>query len=1040
MRSFAEKSCFHHKRLLDFGAVQIFPNALRRNFSSLLFNLKAFVSRTYLWLSLFAFLQGQAFAQRWVQYSIGEGLPENAIAAIVEDAHDTIWVGTSKGLSGFDGRDWTNFSRAQDNPLIDDRVTALLKDKEGNIWIGTVAGFSKIDPESDLKNRQNWSSYDRASTAGGLIDDYINTMLEDSFGNIWFGTSAGISIAKARAVSHRDSLRVRENWEAVIPNNLGRDKNISALARDRFGNVWVGTQEGAHRYSLRDFEMTGKWIQDLFLDLGTVTAIYADRHGFIWFGRFGTIDTPRGVARVSVTTPATIESFPQAEYTAAITEDSEGKIWFGTADRGVFIVDPTVDLHDSQTWFQIKGEPNGLAANESTCLLTDSEGDVWVGTATKGISKFDISWLNLAQKVGFGNENVRAIAEDDSNRLWFGTNGGGIRRVPRNANLLLATNWEVLFSSEKALSSNSINVIFRDHAGYFWIGSTAESLDYPGLNGIDPRADWNNSDNWIWFSGRDSLLPGANVFALAEEASSYLWIGTEKGLGRARADSVKDKSAWKYFTVSDSLFSNHIQALLLDDENRLWVGTTAGLNWSALPLAANTKWQRHAIMDEVQTIYQDSARALWVGTKRSGVYRISPTRDIQSLRHFTTTSGLASNDVRAIVQSSSKTYWFTTSSGLTRLRIQDSDSLWTNFKPSDGPGDLSLHAAFKDSRGDLWFGTANNGVTRHRIKTMLPDTRITSKHDVTTADNVIMSFKGFDRSTQAQAFRYSYRVDASDWSPFTASEETPLFGLREGRHVFEIRAADNDGNIDATPDADVFYKMDSRHGGKAEFADSLGKISIYFPPFELERLDKVEITRVENYTLADPLTLLAYNIQSAGVLNRPATLAIAFRNTKGYHKDSLAIFQRASNPVWNHIGGRVFTENDSAMITTAINALGTYAVRREKLAGTNRAAIADVNIQPRIFSPCGENQGYGNRANISFYLGQSAETTIKIYNLAGRLKKTLVASKHFLAGNNAVEWDGKDDDGHDCVSGLHLVAIAALGEVATKTVMVLNKY
>lgn len=1044
MRSSLSKKCFGLHLLFVAGAQRTFSRAFHKNFSSRRFDLNLFRGRLPLWLSLFALLQSRALAQRWIQYTINDGLPSNSITAIAEDTHDDIWVGTWLGLGRYDGRDWTHFSRAQGGALIDDRVTALLRDREGNLWIGTVAGFSKIDPASDLNNPQNWSSYDKASTASGLIDNYINTILEDSLGNIWFGTAAGISIAKAHALVHRDLLHVRANWEILIPEGLAEDKNIPALARDRFGNVWVGTQEGAERYSLKTFKETGKWMRDVALALGTVTAIHADRQGFVWFGRLGSLLAPKGVARVALATPTIIESFPQAEDTEAIAEDSEGKIWFGTADRGVYIVDPYADLRLSQNWLQLKTDPNGLAANAISSLLPDTEGDVWVGTAVKGISKFDVSWLNLARQVGFGDESVLAIADDDSNRLWFGTKGGGIRRVSRSANLLLARTWEQLTSSEKALSSNSINVIFRDHAGYFWIGSTAESSDYPGLNGIDPRADWNDFNKWIWFSGRDSLLPGANVFAIAEEASAYLWIGTEKGLGRVRADSMKYQSAWKNFTVSDSLFSNHIQALLLDDENRLWVGTTSGLNWSALPLAANAKWQRHAITDEVQTIYQDSARALWVGTRRNGVYKILPSHDLWTTTHFTTRNGLAANDVRAIVQSNvqsdSNTYWFTTNSGLTRLRIHDGDSLWTNFKPNDGPSDLSLHAAFKDSRGDLWFGTANNGVTRHRIKNMPPDTRIISKHDVITAEDVIVRFKGFDRGTPAQAFRYSFRVDAGEWSAFTASEETSLFGLNEGRHVFEVRAADNDGNIDASPATDVFYKIDPGHGGKAEFADSLGRISVYFPPLQLAHLGKVDIAHVDNYTLADSLAVLAYDIQPAETLSWPATLAITFRNTKGYRKDSLAIFQRMPNAAWNPLGGRVSVENDSVTITTAINALGTYAVRRAKLADAPRATIAEVNIQPRIFSPRGEGQGFGNRASISFSLGQATEATIKIYNLAGRLKKVLIANESFLAGKHAVEWDGRDDDGKDCVSGLHVVTIAARGEVATKTVMILNKY
>jgi flagellar hook assembly protein FlgD len=102
--------------------------------------------------------------------------------------------------------------------------------------------------------------------------------------------------------------------------------------------------------------------------------------------------------------------------------------------------------------------------------------------------------------------------------------------------------------------------------------------------------------------------------------------------------------------------------------------------------------------------------------------------------------------------------------------------------------------------------------------------------------------------------------------------------------------------------------------------------------------------------------------------------------------------------------------------------------------------LDSLNTQPRIFSPAGGGQGFGDRTSISFHLGQDSEITIKIYNVAGRLKKVLAENQSFLAGKHAMEWDGKDDDGQYCVSGLHIVSIVARGKVETKTVLVLNKY
>jgi len=99
-----------------------------------------------------------------------------------------------------------------------------------------------------------------------------------------------------------------------------------------------------------------------------------------------------------------------------------------------------------------------------------------------------------------------------------------------------------------------------------------------------------------------------------------------------------------------------------------------------------------------------------------------------------------------------------------------------------------------------------------------------------------------------------------------------------------------------------------------------------------------------------------------------------------------------------------------------------------------------VNIQPRIFSPASGGQGYGNRATISFLLKKDDYITVKIYNAAGRLKRRLRDKAPLLAGFNAIEWDGRDEEGEVCVSGIFCIAIIHGQEQAkTKTVVLSNR-
>ena len=66
--------------------------------------------------------------------------------------------------------------------------------------------------------------------------------------------------------------------------------------------------------------------------------------------------------------------------------------------------------------------------------------------------------------------------------------------------------------------------------------------------------------------------------------------------------------------------------------------------------------------------------------------------------------------------------------------------------------------------------------------------------------------------------------------------------------------------------------------------------------------------------------------------------------------------------------------------------------------------------------------------------------SVKIYNAAGRLKRDLERNTFFAAGKNVIEWDGRDEDRNVCVSGLYIVSLDIMGDILTKTVVIVNKY
>mgnify|MGYP001603178706 CR=1 FL=1 len=142
---------------------------------------------------------------------------------------------------------------------------------------------------------------------------------------------------------------------------------------------------------------------------------------------------------------------------------------------------------------------------------------------------------------------------------------------------------------------------------------------------------------------------------------------------------------------------------------------------------------------------------------------------------------------------------------------------------------------------------------------------------------------------------------------------------------------------------------------------------------------------------------------------------------------------RYENGIWTPIGGTVDVKKRE--ISAAVMELGRYAIMETAIDNGGKRLIDNLTCQPRVFGV----GVYHSSTAISFELGGRTQVTVKIYNLAGRLKKTLVDNEAMNQGRNVVIYDGTDEDGQKVLSGLYVIVIVTEEDKATTTVAVLNK-
>ena len=86
-----------------------------------------------------------------------------------------------------------------------------------------------------------------------------------------------------------------------------------------------------------------------------------------------------------------------------------------------------------------------------------------------------------------------------------------------------------------------------------------------------------------------------------------------------------------------------------------------------------------------------------------------------------------------------------------------------------------------------------------------PDTEITGGPvGATSLATATFTFTGSDNLVPVTNLAFSWRIDGSGWSEFTAATAATFTGLEAGSHVFEVRARDAAGNEDPTPAVQSF--------------------------------------------------------------------------------------------------------------------------------------------------------------------------------------------------------------------------------------------
>jgi len=624
------------------------------------------------------------------------------------------------------------------------------------------------------------------------------------------------SFAQALDPNRILSQYMREHWGSEKGFTGG---SVTALAQTPDGYLWIGTEKGLIRFDGLTFRAFPQ-ATPTTLAIGPVQSLTSDAQGNLWIllqstkilrYHEGKFELGREVAEFGIT---------------SLLKRGDGSVLFASLAYGPLIynsgkfellgppsqppnsgpggTEVTTDELSSRLSWATGVVPHRFAEPNSAALsmAETSDGKLWLGTRDKGLFYISNGRV-VAVATGLSDARINCLLSTENHQLWIGTDKGVLR-------------WDgdKVTSRGVPLALRHLDVLsmIRDRDSNLWLG-TPGGLIRANADGV--ALDANNP-----------RTPGA-VTALFEDREGNLWTGTPGGIERLRDSTFVTFSA-------AGLQSESSGPVYVDQSERVWFAPfEGGLHWLKGEKSGNVTNDR--LSQDVVYSIAGTKDDLWIGRQQSGLTHVRYTASTLTTKTYSETDGLAQNSVYAVFQSRDGTIWAATlSGGVSALR----NGHFTTYTTATGLTSDTVTSIAETSGGAMWFATPNGvnslfgGHWRALgIREGLPSQTV----NCLLTDSADILWIG---TSAGLAYLISGQVQTPTVIPAALHE--PILGIAEDKlgwlwistsnHVLRVKRNKLLSNSVGDEDAREYGLEDGLHGTegvkrqRSVFADPLGKI------------------------------------------------------------------------------------------------------------------------------------------------------------------------------------------------------------------------
>ena len=643
-------------------------------------------------------------------FSQEDGLPNNQIQCIYQDKKGWMWIGTSQGLSRFDGYTFVNYlPNINDSISLNGTLVRVIKeDKDGNLLVGTENGGLNIFD----RKKEKFSNPFRENQIYKLKEISVNAIETDKYGNNWIGTD--FNIIKIDSLGNLIPVNpIVKNEGVEFEGNFVRN-----LKFDNSGKLWVGTNNGVFIYDPEKNEIVRFDLPFNENQNKEIWEIYLDEEGFIWIGTYsaGLYIVDPDSKRIE---PIQLNPyFKRTETVRSISKGVFGEYWIGTRG-GLYTYSKSRGVtgfhqHDEQ-------RPRSLSNNSILSIFHDAKGETWIGTrgGLNLLAKSKQVFQNFTALTGdnrhLNSSIVYAFWIDRNNDIWIGTEDGGINIYNQETG-----KFKYLMNNEKeinSISQNCIKAFQEDGNGNLWVGTYLGGIDVINLQTYKITHFKHNPAN-------SGSLADNRVWDICRDRNGDIWIATSKGLDQY----IRESNSFKHY--SEISGEDQVSWIETDSNGNIWFGS---VNEVIIFNMDDNTVKRY--FDHSLSMREDSKKRIWIATLDKGVALYSVEKG--PLKYFGESDGLSNNQALAIEEDNSNNLWISTTNGLSKFDPEN--EFFQNFSSKDGlsNNEFCYRASFKTKSGKILFGSVSG------FNMFNPEEIVTIDYDVPI---VLTDLKIFNKS------------------------------------------------------------------------------------------------------------------------------------------------------------------------------------------------------------------------------------------------------------------------------------------------------